>query len=87
MIVVFQSLCLILCDSVNCNTPGFPVLNHLLEFVQNHVHCVDDAIQATHPLSPPCPLALNHSQHQVLLKVGALHLMARVLELQYQSFQ
>ena len=50
------------------NTPGFPVLPHLLEFVQIHVYCVDDTIQPTHPLSPPYPFALNHSQHQVLLQ-------------------
>ena len=30
--------------------PGFPVLHCLLEFAQTHVHCVDDAIQPSHPL-------------------------------------
>ena len=32
---------------------GFPVLHHLLELAQIHVHSVSDAIQSSHPLSPP----------------------------------
>ena len=32
---------------------GFPVLYHLLEFVQIHVYWVSDAIQPFHPLSSP----------------------------------
>ena len=28
-----------------CSTPGFPVLHHLPEFAQTHVHGVGDAIQ------------------------------------------
>ena len=35
--------CLTLCDSMDCSTPGFPVLHQLLEFAQTHVHCVGDA--------------------------------------------
>ena len=34
---------LTLCDSVDCSTPGSPVLQHLLEFAQTHVHWVGDA--------------------------------------------
>ena len=30
--------CLTLCDPTDCSTPGFPVLHHLLEFVEAHVH-------------------------------------------------
>ena len=40
------------------STPGFPVLHHLPEFAQTHVHSVDDAIKPSHPLSAPissCP--------------------------------
>ena len=37
---------------MNCSTPGFPVLHCLLEFAQDHVHCVGDAIQPSYPLSP-----------------------------------
>ena len=31
-------LCSTLCDPVNCNTPGFPVLHSLPEFAQTNVH-------------------------------------------------
>ena len=55
--------CLTLCDSMDHNTPGFPVLHYLPEFAQTHVHRVGDAIQPSHPLSCPSPLALNLSQH------------------------
>ena len=34
---VFQ-LCLTLCDPMDCSTPGFPVLHHLLELAQTHAH-------------------------------------------------
>ena len=30
--------CPTLCDPMDCSTPGFPVLHHLLEFAQAHVH-------------------------------------------------
>ena len=49
------------------STPGFLVLHYLPEFVQTHVHGVDDAIQQTHSLSPPSP-ALDLSQHQGLFQ-------------------
>ena len=49
-----------------CSTPGFPVLHHLRELVQTHVHWVGDAIQLSHPLSSPSPPAFNLSQHQGL---------------------
>ena len=42
-----------LCHLMDCSTPGFPVLHYLPEFVQTHVHWVGDAIQLSHPLSPP----------------------------------
>ena len=31
-------------DAMDCSTPGFPVLHHLPELVQTHVHWVSDAI-------------------------------------------
>ena len=52
-----------------------------------HVHRVCDAIQPSHPLSPP---VFNLSQHQGLFQwVSSLHQVAKVLEfqLQHQSFQ
>ena len=33
------------CDPMDCSTPGFPVLSHLLELAQTHVQWVGDAIQ------------------------------------------
>ena len=59
---------------MDCNTPGFPVLHHLPELAQIHVHQVSGAIEPSRPLLSPFPHALNFSQHQV----------AKVLELQLQ---
>ena len=42
--------CPTLRDPVDCSTPDFPVLHHLPELAQTHVHWVDDAIQPSHPL-------------------------------------
>ena len=58
--------CPTLCDPMDCSTPGFPVLHHLPEFSQTHVHWVSDAIQPSHPLSSPSPPAFNLFQHQGL---------------------
>ena len=50
-----------LCDPMDCSTLGFPVLHHLPELAQTHVHWVSDAIQPSHPLSSPSPaLILSH---------------------------
>ena len=55
---------------------------------QVHVHWISDAIQPSHPLSSPSPPALNLSQHQGLFQwVSSSHQVAKVLELQHQSFQ
>ena len=71
--------CLTLCDPVACNTPGFPVHHQLPELAQTHVHRLGDAIQPSHPLSPPSPPAFNLSQHQSLLQwVGSSHQVAKV---------
>ena len=79
-----------LCDPMDCSTPGFPVLHHLLEFSQTHVHWVSDAIQPSDPLPSPSPPAFNLSQHQGLFQwVSSSHQVAKVLQfhLQHQSFQ
>ena len=75
---------------MNSSTPGFPVLHHLPEFAQTHVHWVADAIQPSYPLLPSSPPAFNLSQHQGLFQwLGSSHQVAKVLELQleHQSFQ
>ena len=54
-------------------------------FSQTHVHWVSDAIQPSHPLSPPSPLVLNFSQLQILFQwVSSSHQVAEVLELELQ---
>jgi len=49
-----------LLDPMDCSTPGFPVLHHLPELAQTHVHWVSDVIQPS-PLSSPSPSAFNLS--------------------------
>ena len=81
-------LCLTLCNPMVCSMPGFPVLYYLLEFAQIHVHWVSDAIQPSHLLLSPSPPAFNLSQHQGLFQwVGSSHQVAKISELQHQSFQ
>ena len=76
-----------LCGLMDCSTPGFPVHHQLLELTQTHVHWVSDAIQPSHPLIPSPP-TFSLSQHQDLFRrVSSLHQVAKVLELQHQSFQ
>ena len=58
---VIQS-CPILCNPMDCSKPGFPVLHHLPELGQTHVHQVGDAIELSHPLLPSSPPAFNLSQ-------------------------
>ena len=60
--------CLTLCDPMNRSMPGLPVHHLLPDFTQTHVHRVSDAIQPSHPLSSPSPLAPNPSQHQSLFQ-------------------
>ena len=48
-----------LCDPMDCSTPGFPVLHHLLEFSQTHVCWVSDAIQPSLILCHPLLLLLS----------------------------
>ena len=59
-------------------TPWIPVHHQLLEFTETHVHQVSDAIQPSHPLSSPSPLAPNPSQHQSLFQwVNSSHEVAK----------
>ena len=56
--------CPTLCHPMDCSTPGLPAPHHLPEFAQVHVHCISDAIQPSHPLTPSFPPALNLFHHQ-----------------------
>ena len=90
-IYIFSSvaqLCLILCDPLDCSTPGLLVHYQLLELTKTHE--VGDAIQPSHPLLSPSPPAFSLSQHQGLFQwVSSSYQVAKVLEfqLQHQSFQ
>ena len=80
--------CPTLCDPMDCSTPGFPVHRQLSELAQAHVHWVSDAVQPSHPLSSPSLPAFNVSQPQGLYqRASSLHQVAKLLELQNQSFQ
>jgi len=46
----------VLCNSVGCITPGFPVHHQFPEFTQTHVHWVSDAIQ-------PSVVPFSHLQY------------------------
>ena len=77
LVIVVQSLSPTLHDDpMNCSMPGFPVLYYLLEFVQTQVHWVSDAIQPSHPVSPPSPPAL---------KVNTVYRNSIFLQLFYMS--
>ena len=68
--------CPTLCYPMDWNMPGFPV--HFLELAQTHVHWISNAIQPSHPLLFPSPLAFNLSQHQSLSQwVSSLHEVAK----------
>ena len=69
--------CPILCNPIDCSMLGFPVLHHLPEFAQTHVHYVGDAIQPSHSLSSPSPPALslwnwNCSKAEFIQLMGSL---------------
>ena len=79
--------CPTLCNPMNHSTPGLPVHHQLQESTQTRVHRVGDAIQPSHPLLSPSLPALNLSQPTGLFQwVSSLHQVAKVLELQHQSF-
>ena len=61
-------LCLTLCNAMDFSMPGFPIHHQLPELAHTYVYGVGDAIQPSHPLLSPCPLAFNLSQHQGLFQ-------------------
>ena len=78
---------LTLCDLMDYSMPSFPVPHHLLEFAQTHVHWVDDAMQPSHPLLPFSSFPWSFPASGSFPWVGSSHQVAKVLELQHQSFQ
>ena len=64
-------------DPMDCSTPGLPVHHHRPELAQTHVYQVGDAIQPSHPLSPPSLSLLLPSTFpsiRVFSKESALHI-------------
>ena len=62
--------CPILCDPMNCSTPGLPFHHQLLESTQTDVHQVGDAIQPSHPpllLLPPIPPSIKVFSNELTL--------------------
>ena len=57
---------------MNRSTPGLSVHHQLPEFTQTRVHRVGDAIQPSHPLSPPSPPALTFPSNRVFSIESAL---------------
>ena len=79
-----------LCDPIDCSMPCFPVLRHLAELAQTHVHWVSEVMQPSNALSSSSPPSINLAQPQGLSKwVSSFHQVVKVLEfhLQHQSFQ
>ena len=62
--------CPIFCDPMDCRMPGFPVHHQILELAETHVHRVSDAVQPSHPLLPPSPLALNFNSNAFIPNWG-----------------
>ena len=67
-------LCLPFCDPIDCSMQGFPFLHYHPEFVQTHVHWVNDGIQPSHSQLSPSPPALSVSQHHGLFHELALRI-------------
>ena len=63
-----------LCDPMDCSTPGFPVLHHLPELAETHVHRVGDAIQPSHPLASPSPPAFDACHIRVFSSESVLRI-------------
>ena len=74
--------CLTLCNPMNCCMPSFPVLHHLPEFAQIHIHWVGDAIQPSHPLMLPFILPSIFPSIRVFSSESVLH----IRWLKYWSF-
>ena len=54
---------------MNRSMPDLPVHHQLLEFTQNHVHRVGNAIQPSHPLSSPLPPSIRVFSNESTLRM------------------
>ena len=75
--IQFSSLaqsCLTLCDPMDCSTPGFPNHYQLPELTQTYVHHEGGAIQPSHALSSPSPLAFIFPSNRVFSNELVFHI-------------
>ena len=79
--------CPTICDSMDCSMPAslsFTISWSLLKFMSIESVMVSNH----HILLPTSPFAFSLCQHQGLFQwIGSSHQMAKVLELQHQSYQ
>ena len=64
--------CSILCDPMECSTPGFTIHHQLPELTQTHVYLVGDDIQPSHPLYSPSLPDFSLSSIRVFSKESVL---------------
>ena len=69
-----------------CSTSGLPVHHKLLEPAQTHVHRVGDAIQPSSSVVPFFSCLQSFPASGSFPWVSSLHQVAKVLDLQHQSF-
>ena len=61
-----------LCDPVACSTPSLPVPLNLLKFAQVHAHCIGEAIQPSHALTPSSAFNIGFHWFDLLAVQGTL---------------
>ena len=61
-------------NPMGCSTPGFPILHHLLQFAQTHIHWVSDTIQPSHLLLSPSPPASIFPSIRVFSNESVFHI-------------
>ena len=59
---------------MDCSPPGFPIYYQLPELTQPYVHHVGGAIQPSHPLSSPSPLAFICPSNRVFFNELVFHI-------------
>ena len=86
-LVISSVHCSVMSNSLQPRSmPDLPVLHQLPKLVQTHVHWIGDAIQPSRPLSSPSPPAFYFFQPSGSFPVSSSHQVAKLLELQHQSF-
>ena len=70
---------------MDSSTPGFPVLHHLLEFAQVHVHWVSNAIQSIGALASASVIPVNIQDSFPLGLTGLISLQSRGLSRVFSS--